>query len=48
MILLSTTPAGRTYRISDVDEAFEFALKYNGKFLPDIEESLRGNYVVII
>lgn len=48
MTLLSTTPEGRTYRISDVDEAFEFALKYDGKFVADIQESLRGNYVVII
>lgn len=48
MTLLSITPSGRLYISRDVYELFKFALKFNGEFLPDFEEALKGNYVVKI
>lgn len=45
---IDTTREGRFYISDNLDELFAFALKFDGRFIPNYEEALKGNYVVRI
>lgn len=48
MKLLSTSTKSRIYMSNDLTEAYEFVMKFNGKFIPDYNASLQGIFYVII
>lgn len=48
MKLLSIGTTSRIYMATDLDEAVEFMMKYDGQMIQDYEASLKGIYFVII
>lgn len=44
----SITREGRKYTAIDSEEAKQFALKFGGHFIPDLEQAKKGHFVVLI